>query len=92
MLFVHVLIDRSFNFADRKAVTSKQTGSTICFSKKKMIKLVMRDLNDKTFVWLTGNSYLFLQTRLFPSFNKLNDLTELLVIVYGNMCVYENGI
>lgn len=57
-----------------------------------MIKLVMRDLNDKTFVWLTGNSYLFLLTRLFPSFNKLNDLLELLVIVYGNMCVYENDI
>ena len=57
-----------------------------------MIKFVMRDLNDKTFVWLTGNSYLFLQTRLFPSFNKLNDLIELLVIICGNMCVYENGI
>lgn len=57
-----------------------------------MIKLVMRDLNDKTFVWPTENSYLFLQTRLFPSFNKLNDLVELLVIVCGNMCVYENGI
>jgi len=51
MLFVHVLIDRSFNFADRRAASSKTNRRYhLCFSKN-MIKLVIRDLTDKTFVW-----------------------------------------
>ena len=50
MLFVYVLIDRLFNFADRTHL--KQTGNTMSVSAK-MIKLVIRYLKGKTFVWQT---------------------------------------